>query len=185
MNRVLITAALVAAIASPAFGGLPVGEMAPDFTTPAALNGKQHEFKLSEARKQGPTVLYFSPTATDCGRLAEKLGSITAAGAAVICLPTRVVQRVDSKIVGVLDTAGHTDILTKLSNEPSYRNIMLGVTTPETAEAFQITARTDLQVFVIAPDGKVLFSILQNSRPIALDDAVTFVQEWRRAHPKG
>ncbi|PJI52498.1 peroxiredoxin, partial [Methylobacterium radiotolerans] len=42
---------------------MPVGAAAPDFSVPASLGGNEYTFKLKEALKQGPVVLYFFPAA--------------------------------------------------------------------------------------------------------------------------
>jgi peroxiredoxin len=47
----------------PAHAALTVGAPAPDFTTQAAMGGKEFTFALSDALKKGPVVLYFYPAA--------------------------------------------------------------------------------------------------------------------------
>ena len=54
----VIAAALVAPAAHAA---LAVGAAAPDLTADAAVGGKTFSFKLAEALKNGPVVLYFYP----------------------------------------------------------------------------------------------------------------------------
>ena len=58
-----LAAALAAAfaLALPAAASLEVGTKAPDFTAPAYLAGKPFTFKLADALKQGPVVVYFFP----------------------------------------------------------------------------------------------------------------------------
>ena len=63
MRRLLLTAAIVLAAALPAHAALKTGAAAPDFKAPASLVGKQFEFSLAEARKAGPVVVYFYPSA--------------------------------------------------------------------------------------------------------------------------
>jgi peroxiredoxin len=48
-------------LAQPSFAALKVGDKAPDFKAPAYLAGKPFEFKLSDALKKGPVVVYFFP----------------------------------------------------------------------------------------------------------------------------
>jgi peroxiredoxin len=58
------TAALGAAVlATPAFAELKAGVKAPDFTAPAYLAGQPFTYKLSDALKKGPVVVYFFPAA--------------------------------------------------------------------------------------------------------------------------
>ena len=50
-----------AAFALPAFAALKEGTQAPDFSAPAYLAGQPFTFKLADALKQGPVVVYFFP----------------------------------------------------------------------------------------------------------------------------
>lgn len=56
-------AALCALFAIPAQAALPVGAKAPPFVTQGALNGKPFAFRLQDALRKGPVVLYFYPKA--------------------------------------------------------------------------------------------------------------------------
>ncbi len=55
--------AAAAAIAAPAFAALEQGATAPDFTATGMVGGKEFTFKLSDALKKGPVVMYFFPAA--------------------------------------------------------------------------------------------------------------------------
>lgn len=52
-----------AAMTTPAFAELKAGTKAPDFTAPAYLAGQPFTYKLSDALKKGPVVVYFFPAA--------------------------------------------------------------------------------------------------------------------------
>lgn len=71
MNHLLKSAILgviaTAALAVPAFAALKVGAKAPDFTAPAYLAAKPFTFKLADALKKGPVVVYFFPAAHTAG----------------------------------------------------------------------------------------------------------------------
>jgi hypothetical protein len=56
-------AVITAALASPAFAELKPGAKAPDFTAPAFMAGQPFTFKLADALKKGPVVVYFFPAA--------------------------------------------------------------------------------------------------------------------------
>ncbi|MEN3976399.1 peroxiredoxin [Emcibacter sp. SYSU 3D8] len=90
MRRLLLTAAIVLAAALPAHAALKAGTAAPDFAAPASLAGKQFEFSLAEARKTGPVVVYFYPSAYTGGcnvqahAFAEEADNYRAAGATII-----------------------------------------------------------------------------------------------------
>ena len=64
MNRLVAILAVGAALAAaPAWADLKPGAKAPDFSAPAYLAGQPFTFKLSEALKKGPVVVYFFPSA--------------------------------------------------------------------------------------------------------------------------
>jgi peroxiredoxin len=84
----LATAGL--ALALPASASLEVGAKAPDFRAPAYLAGKAFTFKLGDALKQGPVVVYFFPAVHTPGcnmeahLFSEAIGDFKAAHATVI-----------------------------------------------------------------------------------------------------
>jgi peroxiredoxin len=84
----VFSAALLAA--APALAALQVGAPAPDFATKASQGGKVFDFKLSDALKKGPVVLYFYPAAFTSGcteeahEFAEAVPQYEALGATVI-----------------------------------------------------------------------------------------------------
>ncbi|MGZ3376380.1 MAG: peroxiredoxin [Phenylobacterium sp.] len=55
------------ALATAAFAGLKEGAKAPDFTAPAYLAGQPFTYKLADALKKGPVVVYFFPAAHTSG----------------------------------------------------------------------------------------------------------------------
>ena len=97
------------ALASPSFAALKVGSHAPDFSAPAYLAGKPLTFKLSDALKKGPVVVYFFPAAHTSGcnveahLFSQAIDQFTAQNATVI---------------GV--TAGNVDQLADFSKETEH-----------------------------------------------------------------
>ena len=81
---------LAAAATAPANAALKTGAKAPDFTARATLGGKEFNFLLADALKQGPVVLYFYPAAFTPGctieahNFAEAVPDFKALGASVI-----------------------------------------------------------------------------------------------------
>ena len=70
MSRLI--AALLAALFIPtAQAALKVGAPAPDFTAEAAVGGQPFKFRLADALKKGPVVLYFYPKAFTSGCTVE------------------------------------------------------------------------------------------------------------------
>ncbi|HEY4065257.1 MAG TPA: peroxiredoxin [Burkholderiaceae bacterium] len=94
MKKTWICALLALALSSGARAALDIGEKAPDFSAPAALAGKEVEFKLSDSLSKGPVVLYFFPAAFSPGCLAEAhefaeaVDQFSALGATVIGVST-------------------------------------------------------------------------------------------------
>ncbi len=54
-------------LASPVIAALKTGTKAPDFSAPAYLAGQPFTFKLADALKKGPVVVYFFPAAHTSG----------------------------------------------------------------------------------------------------------------------
>ncbi|WP_369060100.1 peroxiredoxin [Caulobacter sp. 73W] len=151
MKRLLACAALITAIASPAFAALPVGAKAPDFTAEGALAGKPFKFHLAEALKKGPVVLYFFPSAFTKGctieahEFAEAADDFSKAGATLI---------------GV--TAGNTDRLAEFSKEACRDKFPVAAVNKDTIKAYDavLALKPDLSdrtSYVIGKNGKVAF----------------------------
>ena len=98
-----------AVLASPCFAALKVGVKAPAFSAPAYLAGDPFTFKLADAMKKGPVVVYFFPAPHTSGcnveahLFSEAIDQFKAEGATVI---------------GV--TAGNLDQLAEFSRETEY-----------------------------------------------------------------
>jgi peroxiredoxin Q/BCP len=90
MKKLLLGLALTTIFAAPAFAALKVGDTAPDFTATASKAGKDFTFKLNDALKKGPAVVYFYPSAYTGGcdleahTFAENSDKFDAAGATII-----------------------------------------------------------------------------------------------------
>ncbi len=71
MKRLVAIAAFAAlgasVLATSASAELKAGTKAPDFTAPAFLAGQPFTYKLADALKKGPVVLYFFPAAHTSG----------------------------------------------------------------------------------------------------------------------
>jgi peroxiredoxin Q/BCP len=87
------------AVAMPAGAGLNVGAKAPEFEAQAALAGAVTTFRLSEALKGGPVVVYFYPSAYTPGcniqahTFSENMGKFSDAGAKVIGISLDSIER--------------------------------------------------------------------------------------------
>jgi peroxiredoxin Q/BCP len=80
----------VCLLAGHAGAALTIGDVAPDFSVPAALGGKEFRFSLSDALKHGPVVVYFYPKSFTRGctieahEFAEASADFSKAGASLI-----------------------------------------------------------------------------------------------------
>jgi len=155
MRRFPVIAALAAcaaAFALPASAALEAGAKAPDFSAPAYLAGKPFTFKLADALKKGPVVVYFFPAAHTPGcnleahLFSEAIGKFKAEHATVI---------------GV--TAGNIDQLADFSKETEHCGGKFAVAADPGAKiAAQYDAVLDKKPewsnrtsYAIAPDGSV------------------------------
>ncbi len=133
---------------SPAHAQLAQGASAPDFTTRAAMAGKEFGFSLATARKQGPVVVYFYPKAFTSGctleanAFAEAMPQFKALGASVIGMSN--------------DTI---DTLKEFSRKECRDAFPVGVASPALLARYEVggperpyASRTS---YVIASDGRI------------------------------
>ncbi|HZZ34593.1 MAG TPA: peroxiredoxin [Caulobacteraceae bacterium] len=180
MQRLIAALGAAALLAAgPALAALKVGAKAPDFSTQASVGGKPFPFKLSQALRKGPVVLYFFPAAFTTGctieahQFAEASDEFKANGATLIGL-----------------TAGNIDRVTEFSVSEC-RSKFAVAADPKAAVAKRYDALfpnraelSDRTSYVIAPNGKIIFvhSDLKPDEHVALTLAA--VKKWRAEHPK-
>lgn len=133
---------------------LPVGAVAPNFATQAALAGKDYAFNLRSALRKGPVVLYFYPKAFTQGctletrAFAESHDQFAAAGATVIGM-----------------SADDLDTLRRFSTEECRGKFAVGVATPDIIQAYDVALQrqgmpagmADRVSYVIGQDGRIRF----------------------------
>lgn len=153
MKKLLALACTAALFAAPAYAALKTGANAPDFTALASIGGKEFKFALADALKKGPVVLYFYPAAFTPGctieahNFADAMGDYEKLGATVIGVSHDPIEKLDrfsltecrSKFPVAADTDG------KIMR--SYD----AVQDPRAEYADRVS-------YVIAPDGKVIYS---------------------------
>ena len=109
LKLAIVAAAGALSFASVSFAALKVGDKAPDFSAPAFLAGEPFTFKLADALKKGPVVVYFFPAAHTAGcnieahLFSQAIDQFTAQNATVIGI-----------------TAGKTDELAAFSKETEH-----------------------------------------------------------------
>lgn len=90
MKKLLLAGLASVAVALPVVAALQKGDTAPLFSAKASLAGKEFNYSLAEALKQGPVVVYFYPSAYTQGcniqahTFAENMDAFKAAKASVI-----------------------------------------------------------------------------------------------------
>lgn len=155
MKRLALAASLVAfglTAAAPALAALKPGDKAPDFTAPAALAGKDFEFKLSKALKKGPVVLYFFPAAYTSGCTAE---------AHEFAEATPDFEKLGATVIGV--TGGNVDRIKDFSKEHCRDKFAVVAATPALIKSYDVKLplkdnMSNRTSYVIAPDGKILLT---------------------------
>ncbi|HEY7886915.1 MAG TPA: peroxiredoxin [Steroidobacteraceae bacterium] len=180
MRRSFASALTTLLLAAPgAFAALPDGAAAPDFTAVASRGGNTYSFSLGTALKQGPVVLYFYPAAftpgctTEAHDFAKAMPEFQALGATVIGVshdPIAKLQRfsvsecrkqfpvasdADGRIMKEYDAV--------LAQHPAYAN------------------RTS---YVIAPDGKILYSYTNLDPAEHVANTMAVIRRWDKEHKK-
>jgi thioredoxin-dependent peroxiredoxin len=178
MRKFIIGAALMAAVASvPAMAALSVGAKAPEFTTKAALGGKEFTFSLADALKKGPVVLYFFPAAftPGCTQEAHEFAEATDKFAAL-----------GATVIGV--TAGNANRVIEFSSVEC-RNKFAVAADPDqkVIKAYDAVLKqkpewSDRTSYVIAPDGTILMEYTNLDPAQHVARAMAAVKKWRDEH---
>jgi peroxiredoxin Q/BCP len=163
------------AMSSSAEAALKPGDKAPDFSAQAAIGGKDFTFSLAESLKKGPVVLYFYPKSFTRGctieahEFAESYDSFAAAGASLIGVSydSIEVQR---------------EFSTKECRDkfPVAADPTLAVISAYDAKRLKPSATGDVVAdrisYVIAPDGKVAFSLTDTDPVKHVQSTLEFVR---------
>jgi peroxiredoxin len=150
LSAILVAGALHAA---PALAELSVGAAAPDFTAEATQGGNEFTFKLADALKKGPVVLYFYPAAFTPGCTEEAHEFADAMDA---------FHKLNATVIGV--SADGIDKLKKFSvSECKSKFPVAADADKKIIHAYdtawekrpELAARTS---YVISPEGKILLA---------------------------
>lgn len=178
MNRLFATAAVVALVATaPAHAALKVGAAAPDFSAQASLAGKPFAFKLSEALKKGPVVLYFFPSAFTSGCTIE---------AHLFAEASADYAKLGATLIGV--TAGKVDRVAEFSKTECRSKFAVaadpGAKIAKTYDStIPLVGLSDRTSYVIAPGGKVILSYSDMKPDQHVAKTMDAVKAWRAKHP--
>ncbi|VVE30869.1 peroxiredoxin [Pandoraea horticolens] len=162
----------------PAHAALKNGTQAPEFSAQASLGGKVFTFSLADTLKNGPVVLYFYPAAFTQGCTIEAYDFAEA---------TDKFKEMGATVIGV--SHDNIDTLNKFS-------------VSECRSKFAVAADTDQHImraydavlslkpdyanrvsYVIAPDGKVIYSYVSLDPDKHVANTMEAVRKWRAAHP--
>ena len=178
MRRTLATVFTLALAASAVHAALPVGATAPDFNAQASQAGKEFPFKLSDALKKGPVVLYFFPAAFTSGCTIEAHEFADASDD---------YKKMGATLIGI--TAGNINRLTEFSvSECRSKFAVAADPDAKIAGEYKSTlaiypGHSDRTSYVIAPNGKVIlaYSDLKPDQHVA--KTLEAVKAYRMAHP--
>ena len=160
-----------------AHAALQVGAPAPDFATQASQGGNVFPFKLSDALKKGPVVLYFYPAAFTSGcteeahEFAEAVPQYQALGATVIGVSQDGIAKLQkfsvsecrSKFAVASDKSG--------AISKDYDAVLIGM--------LGYSNRTS---YVIFPDDKVGYSYTAMDPTHHVSNTLAAVKAWKAAH---
>jgi thioredoxin-dependent peroxiredoxin len=168
----------LAALATPALAALKPGDAAPDFSTAAAIGGKEFQFSLAESLKKGPVVVYFYPKSFTRGctveahEFAENYDNFVAAGATLIGLSADTIDV-------------QKDFSTKECRDkfPVGADPNLSIIKSYDAKRDKPTQSgdtvSDRISYVITPDGKVGLAYTDSNPVKHIETTLAFVRAWR------
>ena len=172
----LAAATALAGIASVAHAALKPGDTAPDFSTQAAVGGKEMPFALADALKKGPVVLYFFPKSFTSGCTAE---------AHMFADATDKFAALGATVVGI----SHDDIATqiKFSKEECRDKFAVGAD-PDSKIIKAYDAKLAMMPmsgrisYVISPDSKILYEYSSLDPQDHVANTMKAVQDWKSSH---
>ncbi|MDO8321641.1 MAG: peroxiredoxin [Phenylobacterium sp.] len=187
MKRLFALATLAAVTAgTPALADLAVGSKAPDFKAQAFLAGKPFTFDMAAARKKGPVVMYFFPSAYTGGcnleahLFSEAADEFKAQGATLIGVTAGKVERLaefsaDTKTCGGKFPVA-ADPGAKIAKTYDAPLKMAGIKAP-----VDMSARTS---YVIAPDGTVLLAYDNMAADDHVNQTMGALKAWKAKQKK-
>jgi peroxiredoxin len=173
---VIALAGCLGMTASPLYAALQNGANAPDFTTQATLAGRPFTFALASALKSGPVVLYFYPAAFTTGCTVE---------AHEFAEATEKFKALGATVIGVSHDS--IDTLNKFSVSEC-RNKFAVASDPDLkiSKAYDakiiLTSYSNRTSYVIAPDGKIIYSYSALNPDKHVENTMAAVAKWRADH---
>ena len=176
MKKLLLAGLASVAVAVPVdVSALQKGEAAPMFSAKASLAGKEFNYSLADALKQGPVVVYFYPSAFTQGcniqahTFAENMDAFKAAKASVIGVSLDSIARLNDFSADPAYCAGKLPVASDADGAiaKSY-----GVNVREGRAGMKDSRGVDIDhgfaerlTFVLAKDGKIVSTIGAGNLP--------------------
>jgi peroxiredoxin len=179
MRRPFVAALLGVLLAIPAFAALPDGTQAPDFSTKASLAGKEFQFSLAAALKNGPVVLYFYPAAFTSGctveahNFAEATAKFKELGATVI--------GVSHDPIAKLDKFSVSECRNKFAVASDADGGIMKAYDSVLADHPEYANRTS---YVIAPTGSIIYSYTAMNPDKHVENTMNAVRKYQAEHKK-
>jgi len=178
LKSILVTLFLCGAM-SQAYATLDVGTNAPDFTTEAALGGKQFTFVLNEALKKGPVVLYFYPKAFTSGCTVE---------AHLFAEASDTFAALNATVIGVSNDDIET--LKKFSVEECRNKFAVGadpdakIIKAYDVKLLPIGGTSSRTSYVITPDHKIFYVYKAMNPDEHVKNTLDAVKQWQQQNKK-
>jgi peroxiredoxin len=165
MKKLLLAGLASVAVALPVAAALQKGDAAPTFSAKASLAGKEFQYSLADALKQGTVVVYFYPSAYTQGcniqahTFAESMEAFNAAKATVIGVSLDSIERLNdfsadpAYCAGKLAVASDADGAIAKSYQLSVRDGRPGMQDTRGVEINHGFA--ERTTFIVTSDGKV------------------------------
>jgi peroxiredoxin Q/BCP len=170
---------LLISATTPSYAALDVGDAAPNFTAQAALAGKVYKFTLADSLAKGPVVLYFFPAAFSVGcsleahEFAEAIGKFEALGATVIGVSSDDIETLGKFSVQACQGKFPVASDNTQSVMKSYDAVMQ--LRPDYANRVS---------YVIAPNGKVVYSYLSLNPNQHVAKTLAALAQWVKDNPR-
>ena len=185
MKRVIAGAVAASLLAAPAWADLKPGDKAPDFSAPAYLAGKPFTYRLGDALKKGPVVVYFFPSAHTKGcnleahLFSEAIDQFKAEHATVIGVTAGNVDQLSDFSKETEHCGGKFPVAAdpgaKIAKQYDAPLKLVGVSLPG-----DLSARTS---YLVGPDGKVVSAYSNLDATDHVNQMLTALKAWRAKHP--
>ncbi|ARP90514.1 peroxiredoxin [Bordetella genomosp. 9] len=179
MRKAVVALSMVAALsaAQHAWSALPIGAPAPDFSTQAAMGGEVYPFKLADALRDGPVVLYFYPAAFTQGCTIEAHDFAEA---------TEQYRALGARVVGV--SADDIDVLQRFSVSACQSKFAVAADADQRImRAYDAVhdrnpQRAQRISYVIVPPGRVIYSYTDSNPDHHVANTLNALRTWREQH---